>query len=47
MGWIPCSGNSNTKKKVKKKLEKMEVQDSIKADPIKATTGTDIVFFFL
>jgi len=36
MGWIPCSGGSNTKKKIKKKkLE--EVQDmrdaAIKANP--------------
>ncbi|KAK7271535.1 hypothetical protein RJT34_27510 [Clitoria ternatea] len=35
MGWIPCSGNSNTKKKVKKK---MEVQDSM-VNSIKATPG--------
>ncbi|XLU45205.1 probable serine/threonine-protein kinase PBL7 isoform X2 [Arachis duranensis] len=32
MGWIPCSGNSNAKKKVKKK---MEVEESVKPDPIK------------
>ncbi|KAK7337015.1 hypothetical protein VNO77_17572 [Canavalia gladiata] len=34
MGWIPCSGNSGTKKKV----EKMEVQDSL-VGQIKATPG--------
>ncbi|XP_061353931.1 probable serine/threonine-protein kinase PBL7 isoform X2 [Gastrolobium bilobum] len=32
MGWIPCSGNSNTKKKIKKK-KKLEVHDPIKATP--------------
>ncbi|KAK7393599.1 hypothetical protein VNO78_22157 [Psophocarpus tetragonolobus] len=37
MGWIPCSGSSNTKKKLKK-LEKMEAQSSI-VDPIKAAPG--------
>jgi len=40
MGWIPCSGNSGTKKKI----VKMEVQDSV-APQIKATPG--IVFFHL
>ncbi|AES81778.1 putative protein kinase RLK-Pelle-RLCK-VIIa-1 family [Medicago truncatula] len=34
MGWIPCSGNSGTKKKI----VKMEVQDSV-APQIKATPG--------
>ncbi|XP_027352738.1 probable serine/threonine-protein kinase PBL7 [Abrus precatorius] len=34
MGWIPCSGNSGTKKKI----EKMEVQDSL-VGQIKATPG--------
>ncbi|KAH1216724.1 Serine/threonine-protein kinase PBL27 [Glycine max] len=38
MGWIPCSGSLNTKKKLKKKLEKMEGQSSL-VDPIKATPG--------
>ncbi|KAL5067926.1 hypothetical protein RYX36_018813 [Vicia faba] len=34
MGWIPCSGSSNTKKKIKKKLEEVEVmRDAIKANP--------------
>ncbi|WVY98355.1 hypothetical protein V8G54_030506 [Vigna mungo] len=44
MGWIPCSGSSNTKKKLKKKLEKMEVQNSL-VDPIKTTSGSDVVDF--
>nr|WIL59920.1 nodulation protein [Melilotus officinalis] len=35
MGWIPCSGNSGTKKKI----VKMEVQDSVVAPQIKATPG--------
>lgn len=44
MGWIPCSGNSGTKKKI----EKMEVQDSL-VGQIKATPGTDflLLLFFL
>jgi len=44
MGWIPCSGSSNTKKKLKKKLEKMEAQNSL-VDPIKTTPGSDVVDF--
>jgi len=41
MGWIPCSGSSNSKKKLKKKLEKMEAQNSL-VDPIKATPGSHV-----
>ena len=33
MGWIPCSGSSNTKKKIKKKLEEVQgMRDSIKGN---------------
>lgn len=42
MGWIPCSGNSGTKKKI----VKMEVQDSV-APQIKATPGTVVIFHLL
>lgn len=42
MGWIPCSGNSSTKKKIKKQAKKMEVQTSM-IDQIKANPGTDTV----
>ncbi|XP_028775967.1 probable serine/threonine-protein kinase PBL7 [Neltuma alba] len=38
MGWIPCSGNSNTKKKTKKQTKKTEVQENM-IDPIKAAPG--------
>ncbi|XP_054822795.1 probable serine/threonine-protein kinase PBL7 [Prosopis cineraria] len=38
MGWIPCSGNSNTKKKTKKQTKKMQVQENM-VDPVKAATG--------
>ncbi|KAE9612278.1 hypothetical protein Lal_00022163 [Lupinus albus] len=36
MGWIPCSGISKTKKKIKKKM--IEVKESI-VDPIRTTPG--------
>lgn len=39
MGWIPCSGNSGTKKKI----VKMEVQDSV-APQIKPTPGIFLFF---
>lgn len=39
MGWIPCSGNSGTKKKI----VKMEVQDSV-APQIKPTQGIFVFF---
>lgn len=42
MGWIPCSGNSGTKKK----MVKMEVQDSV-VGQIKGTPGTDFFFLFV
>lgn len=42
MGWIPCSGNSGTKKKI----VKMEVQDSV-APQIKATPGIVIFLLFV
>lgn len=45
MGWIPCSGTSGTKKKVKKKVEKMQVQDNL-VDQIKPAPGTQIFFFW-
>lgn len=46
MGWIPCSGSSNTKKKkMKKKLEKIGLQHM--GDAIQSTPGTDIVFVVL
>lgn len=45
MGWIPCSGTSGTKKKIKKKIDKIQVQDKV-VDQIKPSQGTDIVFFF-
>ncbi|KAI4300211.1 hypothetical protein L6164_033611 [Bauhinia variegata] len=38
MGWIPCSGNSNTKKKIKKKMKNMEVEENL-ADQIKQAPG--------
>ena len=40
MGWIPCSGNSNTKKKIKKGMKAMEVQDKL-VDQIKPNPGID------
>lgn len=39
MGWIPCSGNSNAKKKSKNKTKKMEALDSM-VDQTKPTPGT-------
>ncbi|KAF7818564.1 putative serine/threonine-protein kinase PBL7 isoform X1 [Senna tora] len=39
MGWIPCSGNSNTRKKIKKPMKKMEVQEKM-VDQIKSASGT-------
>ncbi|KAI4349222.1 hypothetical protein L6164_009841 [Bauhinia variegata] len=39
MGWIPCSGNSNTKKKIKKKMKNMKVEDNL-SDQIKQAPGT-------
>ncbi|KAI9085858.1 hypothetical protein K1719_032272 [Acacia pycnantha] len=38
MGWIPCSGKSNTKKKTKKPTKKMEVQENM-VDPMKPAPG--------
>ncbi|MED6208991.1 putative serine/threonine-protein kinase pbl7 [Stylosanthes scabra] len=38
MGWIPCSGASGTKKKLKKKAEKIQVQDNL-VDQIKHPSG--------
>ncbi|XP_054785866.1 uncharacterized protein LOC129292318 [Prosopis cineraria] len=40
IGRIPCSGNSNTKKKTKKQKKKMEVQENM-VDPIKAATDDE------
>lgn len=42
MGWIPCSGNSNGKKKRKNKMKKMEVQEST-VDRTKPAPGIDAV----
>ncbi|XP_058771056.1 probable serine/threonine-protein kinase PBL7 [Vicia villosa] len=43
MGWIPCSGSSNTKKKIKKKLEEeQDMRDSIKANPGKLKKNSSV-----
>lgn len=42
MGWIPCSGNSGSKKKI----VKLETQDSL-VGQIKANPGTDSFSFYL
>ncbi|KAI9121963.1 hypothetical protein K1719_006652 [Acacia pycnantha] len=38
MGWIPCSGNPNSKRKGKNKIKKTEVQESM-VDQTKTTPG--------
>jgi hypothetical protein len=47
MGWIPCSGNSGTKKKI---VKKMEVQDSltrqVKANPAQGTVHIFLFFYW-
>ncbi|XP_058771075.1 probable serine/threonine-protein kinase PBL7 [Vicia villosa] len=43
MGWIPCSGSSNTKKKIKKKLEEeQDMRDSIKANTGKLKKNSSV-----
>ncbi|WJX11783.1 putative serine/threonine-protein kinase pbl7 [Trifolium repens] len=43
MGWIPCSGSSNTKKKIKKKLDEVkDMHDGNKANPEKLKKNPSI-----